>query len=83
MPNGPYEPAHNASAEPTRTLPYASWRLATDEAILIYGCTPPLATYFGLTAYVVGTRSIMRHARQTYGPGSCSAHTRAHARSCC
>ena len=70
MPNGPYEPAHNASAEPTRTLPDASWRLATDEAILIYGCTPPLASYFGLTAYVVGTRSIMRHGRQTYRPGS-------------
>ena len=55
VPYGPYEPAHNQSAEPTRILPNVAWRLSSDEAVVVFGCTPPLARYFALTHYVVST----------------------------
>ena len=62
IPAGPYEPAHNVSANPTAPLPNLYWRLDSTEAIVVMGCTPPLAEYFGFTGYVVNTYNPVKNA---------------------
>ena len=63
VPAGPYEPAHDPSLEPVKILPNVAWRLSTDEAIVVFGCTPPQSRYFALTHYVVGTHAREHRAR--------------------
>ena len=55
LPTLPTEPPYDPTLDPPRILPGLTWRLGTDEAVVLLGCTPPPAKYFGLTAYVVGT----------------------------
>ena len=55
VPAGPYEPVHNASLNPPMPLPNLMWRLDQSEAIVVLGCTPPVAEYFGFTGYVAHT----------------------------
>ena len=54
LPPSPYEPDHSGFPTPQTIAANSTWRLATDEAIVVLGCTPPEARYFGLTGYVVG-----------------------------
>ena len=54
LPHSPYEPDHSGFPAPQTLAANSTWRLATDEAIVVLGCTPPEARYYGLTGYVVG-----------------------------
>ena len=67
LPPGPYESTHSG-VQPTTIQAGTTWRLQSDEAVVVLGCTPPTARYFAITPYVVGACARTRHRRPLGGP---------------
>ena len=65
MSPSPFEPAHDPATDSVSAIDNLIWRLDSNEAVVIFQCTPPQARYFGLTGYVVGTgvRGYRGHGR--------------------